>query len=90
MGYYTGVPREWYCGIEGVMSIFMGAWNDPLIGYKGYAFNEPYYTDRLYDLFYEETGKDNVDDYAVWMEANSHLLIETLDEAIEEYEREEA
>lgn len=86
MGYHTGVQKEWYCGIEGVTSIFMGAWNDPMIGYKGYAFNEPWYTDGLYEEFYEETKQDDVDKFAEWLKANSHLLTDTLDEAIAQFE----
>ena len=88
MGYHTGVQKEWYCGIEGVTSIFMGAWNDPMIGYKGYAFNEPWFTDGLYDEFYEETGSDDVNEFAKWLKENSDLLICYLDEAIDQYEEE--
>ena len=88
MGYHTGVQKEWYCGIEGVTSIFMGAWSDPMIGYKGYAFNEPWFTDGLYDEFYEETGIDDVDEFAKWLKENSDLLICYLDEAIDQYEEE--
>lgn len=89
MGYHTGVPKEWYCGIEGVTSIFMGAWNDPMIGYKGYAFNEPWYTDGLYREFYEETKIDDVDQFGKWLKERSYLLTDTLDEAIKDYESEE-
>ena len=90
MGYYTGVPKEWYCGIEGVSFIWHGAWSDPEIGYKGYAFNEPTYTDGLYSMFYEETGRDDTDEFVIWLKSNSYLLTEMLDEVIESYEREEA
>ena len=92
MGYQTGIPKEWYCGIEGITFIFMGSWNDPLIGYNGYAFNEPWYTDGLYSEYAEEIGKgnDNIDDFADWLKANSDLLFESLNGAIEEYERSQA
>ena len=89
MGYQTGVPKEWYCGIEGITHIFMGAWNDPMIGYKGYAFNEPWYTDGLYDVFCEETGEEDLDKFAVWLKENADMLKADLDEAIWAYENEE-
>ena len=86
MGYHTGIPKEWYCGIEGITFIFMGCWNDPLIGYKGYAFNEPWFTDGLYDEYAEEVGdgNDTSDGFAEWLKENSYLLFESLDTFIEE------
>lgn len=83
MGYTIGVPKEWYCGIEGVTSIFMGAWNDPLIGYKGYAFNEPWFTDGLYSEYAEEVEDDTIEGFAVWLKENSYLLTDMLDEYID-------
>lgn len=90
MGWQEGIPKKWYCGIEGITFIWHGEWGDPEIGYKGYAFNEPTYMDGLYDLFYEETGKDNLEDFAIWLKENSCLLTEMLDEAIEQYRKENA
>lgn len=85
LGYETGVQKEWYCGIEGITSIFMGAWNDPLIGYKGYAFNEPWFTDGFYAEYAEEVeeGTDTIEGFAEWLRERSYLLTETLDEYIE-------
>lgn len=84
----TGVPREWYCGIEGVTFIFMGGWNDPLLGYKGYAINEPMATDGLYSEFHEGTGLDNLDTFASWLKDNKELLFESLDYLINFYRKE--
>lgn len=89
MGWQEGIPKEWYCGIEGITFIWHGEWSDPEIGYKGYAFNEPTFTDGLYDIFNEETGKDTVEEFAIWLKDNSYLLAEDLDEAIAQYEEEE-
>lgn len=86
MGWQEGVEQKWYCGIEGVTSIWHGEWSDPEIGYNGYAFNEPLFTDGLYSIFHEETGKDDVDEFAKWLKVNSYLLLEILDEAIIDYE----
>ena len=58
MGYDTGVERRWWLGIEGVTSIFMGAWSDPLIGYRGLAVNEPMMYDALCDRFSEEFSEE--------------------------------
>lgn len=90
MGYHTGVEKKWYCDIEGITFIFNGCWSDPEIGYKGYAFNEPWFTDGLYQLCHEETGIDSVDKFAVWLKENKDLLIESLDAAIADYEKEVA
>ena len=86
MGYHVGVPKKWYCGIEGITSIFMGAWNDSLIGYKGYAFNEPWFTDGLYQEYSEEVEDDTIDGFSLWLKENSHLLTDTLDDYIWEME----
>lgn len=43
----------------------MGAWSDPMIGYKGYAFNEPWYTDGLYDEYAFENGNDSIEGFAI-------------------------
>lgn len=87
MGYHTGVPKEWYCGIEGVTSIFMGAWNDPMIGYKGYAFNEPMYTDGLYEECCDDIGDKRAEyEFSVWLKEHSDYLFSNLEEAIDAYE----
>lgn len=91
MGYWVGRKKKWYCGIEGVYHIYMGDWNDPLIGYKEYAFNEPWFTDGLYSEYAEEANskgeKDTCDGFAEWLRENAYLLTEMLDEAIYSYER---
>lgn len=89
MGYYTGIPKEWYRGIENITFIWMGSWNDPLLGYKGYAVNEPYVTDGLYEIYHEETGEDDPDEgFTSWLQENRDLLYESLDEIIQSYKKE--
>ena len=88
MGWNEGIPKKWYCGIEGITFIWHGEWSDPEIGYKGYAFNEPTFVDGLYDVFYEETGKDNHDEFIEWLKNNSYMLTERLDEVIDNYRHE--
>lgn len=89
LGYHTGEPKEWYCGIKGITFIFMGYWNDPMIGYKGYAFNESWYTDGIYEEFYEETKIDDPYKFPEWLRKHKDLLISELEEAIYNYENEE-
>lgn len=84
MGYQEGKQEEWYRGIEGVTFIWHGAWNDPELGYKGYAINEPTATDGLYAMFHEETGSDNHDDFTTWLQENKGELFDTLDYLIGE------
>ncbi|MCR5453176.1 MAG: hypothetical protein K6F00_11170 [Lachnospiraceae bacterium] len=85
MGWQEGVPKEWYCGIEGISFIWHGEWADPELGYKGYAINEPSAVDGLYDEYYEETRKDDFNAFISWLKVNKHLLIETLDCLIYDY-----
>ena len=86
MGYTTGKPKEWYCGIEGVYFVWNGAWSDPEIIYKGYAINEPTATDSIYELYREQTGNDDPDEFAVWLQDHKEEFFDDLDMLIENYE----
>lgn len=66
MGWYTGAQKEWWCGIEGITSIWMGDWSDPLIGYKDYAINEPYFIDGYWQEFQDEYPNPPLEDRAAW------------------------
>lgn len=99
MGYHTGKKREWYCGIENIYSIFMGAWSDSLVGYKGYAINENYITDTFWQRYQEEyPGPDYKnreayrkyeDEYDNYLYDNRHEVYELLDNIIENYKAEQ-
>lgn len=54
MGYDIGVQKQWWYGIEPITFIFMGAWNDPYIGYKDYAINSHLAEDAMWDRYNEE------------------------------------
>ena len=84
MGYRTGIPKEWYCGIEGVYFIWMGAWSDPYVGYKGYAIDETY-LDCLWDEYNEEVKSPTEDGYPEWLRENSYRVFEVLDDMIGAY-----
>ena len=94
MGYTTGRIKPF---IGEVGSIFMGAWNDPLLAYKDYAVNEPYVVDGLWSLYNEEvpapTDKEEYkkyenEGYMQWLQDNIDLLYESLDSIIDAYEEE--
>lgn len=85
MGYHTGIPKMWYCGIEGITFIYMGDWNDPLIGYKDYAINEPYAIDGFWSEYQEETKRSDYDEFAVWLKEHKELLFDSLDDIINTY-----
>lgn len=97
MGYTTGAQREWWHGIEGVTSIFMGAWSDPYIGYKGHAFNallvEDYFWDRYEaeqpapDYLSQEYLEYSTDGFDRFMRENSEEVFECLDGLLEDYLR---
>ena len=101
MGYHTGIPKKWYCGIEGVTYIFMGSWSDPLIGYKGYAINENLAIDGMWNYYKEEVPEPDYrdrkaykayeDGFGPWLKENKEAFFDDLDEIIaayEEYEEE--
>lgn len=98
MGFETGVPKEWYYGIEGITFIFMGDWNDPLVGYKDYAINEPSVVDTFWAFYNEEVPapsdyrsaeyKTYEDNFAVWLKDRADEVKELLDEMIESYKTE--
>jgi len=54
MGYNTGIPKKWWYGIEDITFIFMGAWNDPYVGYKDYAINTHTVEDAMWDMYNED------------------------------------
>lgn len=88
MGWQEGVQKKWYCGIEGVTFIWHGEWSNPELGYNGYAINESTATDGLFNEFYDETGKDNLDEFAKWLKQNKDLLFDTLNSLIDAYKEE--
>lgn len=95
MGYETGMPKEWWHGINGITFMFMGAWNDPLIGYKDYAINSYSVEDAMWEIYNEECPAPNyctpeykkyMDDFTKYMQENAYKVFELLDYIIEETE----
>ncbi len=97
MGYETGVQKEWFCGIKGISFIFMGDWNDSLVGYKGYAINEPTVTDSFWELYNEENPaptdykspeyREYEDNFNEWLRERADEVKNFLDEIIENYKK---
>lgn len=96
MGYTTGVEKKWWHGIEGITSIFMGAWSDPYIGYKGYALNAHLIDDAMWDLYNQERpAPDCLDreayaryegaEYDAWLQEEADSIFEMLDEYVGAY-----
>ena len=56
---------NWY-GIDGIGFEFRGAWNDPLLHYKGRKFNGNDVQDGLWELYVEDTG--NIVDNEEWVQ----------------------
>ena len=78
-------PLRWYCGIEGVSFHWRGEWADPVLGYDGYAINEPTAVDGLREEFLEETGNDDFDKFPEWLRDNSQRLIDALEDLLAYY-----
>lgn len=93
MGYTTGKPKEWWCGVEGITHIFNGAWSDPEIGFHGYAINENDVIDLVYSMMEEDYGEekakeifDNGSKYMDYIKDHVEEIKDTLDEWIDNYE----
>ena len=85
MGYEVGVPKKWWYGIEGITFIFMGAWNDPPIGYKDYAFDCYLIEDAMFESYHCECPEECADDdkgFEEYMLDHSDLVFEMLDDLI--------
>ena len=95
MGWRTGEPKEWWCGIEGITYIWMGDWNDPLVGYKGYAFNEfcvedSYWSEynEMYPApdYHDKEANDKYDEgYLEFLRDNKERIFCDLDDLIFAY-----
>ena len=81
-GMWIGKPCEWYYGIEDVSFIFMGMWNDQLIGYQGYAINVHDVEDVMWNRYCEETEDQTEDGFAKYMQENKEDVYELLDDIL--------
>ena len=84
MGYTVGKKQEWWYGIEGIYFIYMGDWNDPLIGYKGYAFNVHDVEDCMWEWFLEEFPDGDMEYFPQYMLDHQDEVFCLLDEIIEQ------
>ena len=95
MGYTVGKKQEWWYGIEGIYFIYMGDWNDPLIGYEGWTFNIHEVEDCMWEWFQEyqqEYGIPEGDDedydereaFARYMKESACAVYELLDMIIDQ------
>lgn len=70
---------NWY-GIDNIGFEWRGAWNDPLLHYKGHRFNGTDIQDALWDNYVEDgCDPDNDSDCVAWVIANA---INYLDDTI--------
>lgn len=56
---------NWY-GIEGISFEWRGAWNEPLLHYKGQVFYSSDIEDALYENYVEDGG--NLDNHDEWID----------------------
>ena len=94
LGFHTGVPKKWWYGIEGITSIFMGDWSDPLIGYREHAFNQFDILDCFWDRYNEEYPapadyhseeyQKYESDFAEYMQEHRTEIFEMLDDMLAE------
>lgn len=91
-GYSTGIPKKWWYGIENITFIFMGAWNDPYIGYKNYAINSHLIEDSMWDRYNEEYPAPDYktqeyqkyqDAFQTYMQNNKEEIFELLDDILD-------
>lgn len=93
MGYKTGIPQKWWHGIRGITFIFMGAWNDSLVGYKDYAINSHFIEDTMWEKYNEEFSAPDyhspeyvkfVNDFSKYMRENKEMVFDILDSILED------
>ena len=72
---------NWY-DIPGIGFINHGEWSDPYIEYKGKQINSHIIEDAMYEEYCEECepGKDNLDDFAIYMKSHAEYVYNLIDE----------
>lgn len=74
---------NWY-GIEGISFEWRGAWNEPLLHYKGQVFYSSDIEDALYENYVEDGGNlDNHDEWASYVKDNAVNYLEDIINATE-------
>lgn len=74
---------NWY-GIEGISFEYRGAWNDPLLHYKGQVFYGSDIEYGLYENFVEDGGNlDNHDEWTSYVKDNAVNYLEDVINATE-------
>ena len=69
---------NWY-GINGIGFEWRGSQGDPVLHYKGYAFNGNDIQDALWDMFLEDHGNpDNNDEWETFVTNNAINYLDTL------------
>lgn len=96
MGYDIGVQKKWWYGIENITFIFMGAWNDPYIGYKDYGINCHLIEDAMWDRYNDEYPAPDLqsqeyaqyseEGFPEYMRSSKDDVFELLDDLIETLE----
>lgn len=75
---------NWY-DIPGIGFIYYNSWADPYIEYKGKQINSHIVEDTMYERYCEEynPGKDNSDDFAIYMRNHADDVYELIEYAME-------
>ena len=62
---------NWY-GLEGIGFEWRGAWNDPILHYKGHRFSGTDIQDAMWESYLDDGGNpDNDGDWVAWVIANA-------------------
>lgn len=70
---------NWY-GIEGIGFEWRGAWNDPILHYKGHRFNGTDIQDAMWENYVEDGG--NIDSHEEWESYVMDNAVNYLDDII--------
>lgn len=74
---------NWY-GIEGISFEWRGAWNEPLLRYKGQVFYSSDIEDALYENYVEDGGNlDNHEEWTSYVKDNAVNYLEDIINATE-------
>lgn len=71
----------WY-GIPGIRFIWHNEWSDPEIEYKGEKCSCYIVEDSMWEMFRDETGSENPDEFEKYMQENADLVYELCEMAL--------
>ena len=74
------MDKKWFYGIEGIEFIWRGSQSDPLVRYKGFAFNYWDVEDGLYEIWREQNPLSPEVEFESWVPEHSEDVMCYMDD----------